>query len=69
MERMTKSAQRESGLYGVDYADGRLSIYRWHGDDYESIGFGGTAEDFNQFDEQRPEEWFDVAAKMIAGRK
>ena len=64
-----KSATRGDSTYSLMLSSDRISLYRWHGRDSESIGFGGTVEDFNQFDETHPEEWFSVAAKMIAGRK
>ena len=62
-------ANRGESTYSLSLSSGRISLYRWHGQDSESVYFGGTIEDFNQFDETRPEEWFDVAANMIAGRK
>jgi len=58
---------REGGERNLGW-DLRIIIYRWHDQDYESMDFSATVEDFNQFDETRPEEWFDVAAKMIQGR-
>ena len=64
-----KGADRGESTYSLSLNNDRISLYRFHGQDSESIGFGGTVDDFNQFDEARPEEWFDVAAKMIAGRK
>ena len=64
-----KGANRGESTYSLSQSSGRISLYRWHGQDSESVYFGGTIEDFNQFDETRPEEWFDVAANMIAGRK
>ena len=63
--RVSKTAQLESGLYSLDLADGRLTLYRWHGKDYESVSWGGTAEDFNLFLESSPEEWFIVAAELV----
>lgn len=68
-ERYNKGSTRGDTTYSLSLSAGRLSLYRWHGKDSESMDFGGTIEDFNQFDDERPEEWFDVAAKMIAGRK
>ena len=68
-EPIHKGASRSESTYSITLSDGRISLYRWHGQDYESIDFGGTVKDFNQFDETRPKEWFDIAAKMIAGRK
>ena len=65
-----KGAKHGEDTYSLSLTvGGRISLYRWHGEDYSSIEFGGTVEDFNQFDESRPEEWFDVTAKMIGGRK
>lgn len=63
-----KSALHMGISYTVIFNSGKISICRYHGADSESISFNGTASDFNQFDEIRPEEWFDVAAKMISGR-
>ena len=68
MSRITKNALRGMVQYSVSLNDSRITIYRWHNKDYESMDFSATVEDFNQFDEARPEEWFDVAAKMIQGR-
>ena len=64
-----KGANRGESTYSLSLTNGRISLYRFHGQDSESIDFGGTADNFNQFDERNPEEWFSVAAKMIAGRK
>ena len=64
-----KGANRGESTYSLMLSGGRISLYQWHGQNSESIDFGGTVDDFNQFDEVHPEEWFDVAAKMIAGRK
>ena len=64
-----KGVIREESTYSLSLNNGRISLYRFHGQDSESVDFWGTVEDFNQFDETHPEEWFDVAAKMIAGRK
>jgi len=64
-----KSATRGDSTYSLMLSGGRISLYRFHGQDSESVDFGGMVEDFNQFDETHPEEWFSVAAKMIAGRK
>ena len=64
-----KGASRGESTYSLSLNNDRISLYRFHGQDSESVDFGGTVEDFNQFEETRPEEWFDVAAKMIAGRK
>jgi len=68
-EPIHKSASRGESSYSLSLADGRITLYHWHGQDSESMDFSGTADDLGQFDETRPEEWFDVAAKMIAGRK
>ena len=68
-EPIHKNASRGESSYSLSLADRRITLYRWHGQDSESVDFGGTVEDFNQFDEEHPEEWFDMAAKMIAGRK
>jgi len=65
---ITKYAMRGMVRYSVSLNDSRITIYRWHDKGYESMDFSATVEDFNQFDETRPEEWFDVAAKMIQGR-
>ena len=64
-----KGANRGESTYSLSLTNGRISLYRFHGQDSESVDFVGTVEDFNQFDEEHPEEWFDVVAKMIAGRK
>ena len=64
-----KGANRGESTYSLALGNSRISLYRFHGQDSESVDFGGTVDDFNQFDEEHPEEWFDVAAKMIAGRK
>ena len=64
--RVSKTAQRESGLYSLDFSDGRLTLYRWHGKDYESVSWGGTVADFNQFEECFPEGWLSLSANMIA---
>ena len=64
-ERYFKGATRGDTTYSLSLSAGRLSLFRWHGEDSESMDFGGTVADFNQFDDERPEEWFDVAAKMI----
>ena len=61
-----KHAHRESADYSLDLADGRLTLYRWHGKDYESVSWGGTVEDFNQFEECFPEGWLSLSANMIA---
>jgi len=68
-ERYYKGATRGDTTYSLSLSAGRLSLFRWHGEDSESMDFGGTVADFNQFDDERPEEWFDVAAKMIGERK
>lgn len=67
-DTVSKDARRGDVSYSITLRDGRMMLYRWHGEDYESVTLGGTAEDFNQFDEIRPEDWFDIAAKMIAAR-
>jgi hypothetical protein len=65
-----KDAQRGDDSWSMTLLDTdqgtRISIYHWHGQDYESVEFGGTADDFNQFDELDPTAWFGIAAKMIA---
>ena len=68
-EKIYKSASRGELIYSLTVSNGRISLYRWHGKDSESMDFSGTVDDLGQFDETHPEEWFDVAAKMIAGRK
>ena len=68
-EPIHKSATRGESSYSLSLADRRITLYHWHGQDSESMDFSGTADDLGQFDETRPEEWFDIAAKMIAGRK
>lgn len=65
-ETIYKGASRGESTYSLTLSSGRISLYRWHGQDSESVDFGGTVDDFNQFDEENPEEWFSVAAKMIA---
>jgi len=67
-ETVSKYATRGESSYSLTLRAGRITIYRWHDKDSKSVDFGGTAEDFNQFDESQPEEWFGLAAKMIAGK-
>jgi hypothetical protein len=64
-ETVSKYATRGESSYSLTLKVERISVYHWHGD-YESVDFNGTADEFNQFDEENPEEWFSLAAKMIA---
>ena len=52
----------------LDFIAGRISLYRFHGEEYESVGFGGTMDDYASFDDASPEKWFDIAFGMIEGR-
>ena len=63
-----KSAAIGEISFSITLWHNRLSVYRFIGGDYCSIDMPGTVDDFNQFDETRPGEWFDVAAKMLKGR-
>lgn len=67
-EPIHKGASRGESTYSLSLSDGRITLYHWHGKDSESMDFSGTADDLGQFDEENPEEWFDVAAKMIGER-
>jgi len=67
--RCFKGATRGEAHYSLTLSQGRLSLFCWHGEDSETMDFPGSEKDFNQFAEVRPESWFDVAAKMIEGRK
>jgi len=66
--RFYKGAKRGDSTYSVTFTAGRLSIYRWHGNDHESIEFGGDVDDFGQFHPDHPEDWFCVAALLITSR-
>jgi len=67
--RYFKGATRGDARYSLALSQGRLSLFCWHGEDSETLDFPGDEKAFTQFDEIRPESWFDTAAKMIAGRK
>jgi hypothetical protein len=64
----SKSASLPGATLSLSLADGRISLYRWHGAEYESVGFGGNWEDYEMFDDASPDKWFDIAFGMIEGR-
>jgi hypothetical protein len=64
----SKSASLPGATLTLSLADGRISLYRWHDDDYESVGFVGNCDDYERFDDVNPEKWFDIAFGMIEGR-
>jgi hypothetical protein len=68
VDPLRKSTSRGENAYLLTLSESRITIYHWHDKDSESVEFGGTAEDFNQFDEENPEEWFSLAAKIIEKR-
>jgi len=66
---ITKSATVNGTTTSVSFTDGRISLYRCHGNDYESVGFGGTLDDYKRFDDGKPGEWVKVAMDMVSNSK
>lgn len=55
--------------FSIALIGGRIELWRYRGASYVTVSFPATVADFNQFDEDDPESWIDVAARIIGGRK
>jgi len=64
----SKSATMDGYTLSLSFTDGRISLYRFHGADYESVSFGGTMEDYEMFNDANPGWWFYKAFGIIEGR-